>query len=162
MKRDGAWLMGKKENKIRFSPKGLFAFTYRNDLLVNHLKFSPADRIIIFHKLPRLHSFLLHFPVRYILRQKNKTKPPNKQTNKKQHKTLLRWILERLWQEDHSKSVFLLGLGPHEIVSDVRIDWAPGVGLDFKFIAEDLSAWSWGLFSFLSVSCLGVTSSLAV
>lgn len=56
MKRDGAWLMGKKENKVRFSPKGLFAFTYRNDLLVNHLKFSPADRIIIFHKLPRLHS----------------------------------------------------------------------------------------------------------
>lgn len=103
---------GGQRKQSNVFPQRFITFIYINDLQVNHLKLSPADRII-FYKLPRFHSIVftllscqIHFQTK-----KNKTKLTSKQKN--QHETLLSWILEKRRQEDHSKSVSLLGAGEH-------------------------------------------------
>lgn len=73
MKRNSVWLTGERRKQDNvFSPKGLLDFPYVSNFKVNHLKLSPTDRMI-FHKLAGFYSIsVLHFPVRWISRQKKK------------------------------------------------------------------------------------------
>lgn len=115
---------GGQRKQSNVFPQRFITFIYINDLQVNHLKLSPADRII-FYKLPRFHSIVftllscqIHFQAKTTTKKnQNKThKQTKKPTRNPSELDSGKASAGRSQQERVSPGSW----GAHDIVSDVQ------------------------------------------